>query len=131
MNEQITETIHNSTIQELARILAIAGFRVRVEQDADHRRVDLVAQKDELILVMEVVDTHYGGALGRTTVEELVVRIQSVSLKQEALFAQFIGEKDEKVIREFRAIAGSRFGNKQGAIKKALLEAIGEWTKKN
>ena len=49
----------------------------------------------------------------------------------ESVFAQFIGEKDEKIIKDFRGKAGSRFGNKQGAIKKALLEAIVEWTKKN
>ena len=49
----------------------------------------------------------------------------------ESVFAQFIGEKDERVIRDFRQKAGAKFENKQGAIKKALLEAIGEWTKKN
>ena len=49
----------------------------------------------------------------------------------ESVFAQFIGERDEKIIKEFRAKAGSKFSNKQGAIKKALLEAIAEWTKKN
>jgi len=49
----------------------------------------------------------------------------------ETLFAQFNEEKDEKVVKDFRGKAGAKFGNKQGAIKKALLEAIGNWVKAN
>ena len=49
----------------------------------------------------------------------------------ETVYAGFVDEKHEKLIREFRAKAGTKFQNKQGAIKKALLEAIGNWVKTN
>ena len=49
----------------------------------------------------------------------------------ERLYMGFKGEKDEKLIREFREKAGAKFGHKYGAMKKAMREAIGNWVKEN
>jgi len=49
----------------------------------------------------------------------------------ERLYVGFMDERHERLIREFREKAGKKFQNKQGAIKKALLEAIGNWVKVN
>ena len=40
-------------------------------------------------------------------------------------------DAEDDLINHFRAKAQSKFDNKKGAIKKALLEAIGNWVKAN
>lgn len=47
------------------------------------------------------------------------------------IYANYLNDKAEQIIRDFRSKARIKFDDKQGAIKKALLEAIGEWSRKN
>lgn len=47
------------------------------------------------------------------------------------LNTQFKDGKEEQLLDDFRRKAQDKFNNKQGAIKKALLEALTLWVKAN
>jgi len=69
---------HEIVKDALATGLAAEGFTVMKEALIGKRRVDLVAQKDTQILIIEVVDTHQPKPLLLSTKE---INVLEVSLK--------------------------------------------------
>ena len=74
----LVRTRHDVTVDRLVAMYQGMGYKVRTEVPIGDRRVDVLAQNDEEILLIEVVDTHYpeGFEVNGRDLSQVVVEVK-------------------------------------------------------
>jgi hypothetical protein len=73
------KTLHNTIRDQVTEDYRKKGFTVTTEKTIGNRRVDVFAVKGEEMYIIEVVDTHYSGAINDKLLTQLKVSVPKPS----------------------------------------------------
>ncbi|GAH58634.1 unnamed protein product, partial [marine sediment metagenome] len=74
------------------------GYHVSTEKQIGNRRVDIYAENEEEVLIIEVVDTSYSGSLDRKSINQIKIQINNKPISQHSANSRIgRGEPRERV----------------------------------
>ena len=74
------------------------GYHVSTEKQIGNRRVDIYAENEEEVLIIEVVDTSYSGSLDRKSINQIKIQINNKPISQHSANTRIgRGEPRERV----------------------------------
>ena len=67
---------HNQIKERIAKEYENKGYNVIKEYCIGNRRVDIYAENETEVIIIEIVDTHYSGPLSNKEITELKIRLK-------------------------------------------------------
>jgi hypothetical protein len=113
---QTEKSLHERMKERIADEYRQKGYSVLTEKQIGRRRVDIYAENDKEVLIIEIVDTHYSGVLDGKLLAQLKVK-----LKVERTRKRTTASLDEKFLEWIQQkIKEKRFASVTHAIEYAL-----------
>jgi hypothetical protein len=110
------------------------GYQVSTEKKIGNRRVDIYAENDEEVLIIEVVDTNYSDPLDRKSINQIKFQINNKPISQYSAYTP-IGREEPRERLSFtlpneclewidEKIKSRIYANRSHAIEVLVLEAM-------
>ena len=125
---------HNKLRDRVADDYCQKGYHVSTEKQIGNRRVDIYAENEEEVLIIEVVDTSYSGSLDRKSINQIKIQINNKPISQHSANTR-IGRKEPRIRLSFtippacldwvdEKIKSRKYANRSHAIEVLVFEAI-------
>lgn len=128
------KSAHDKLRDRIADDYRKKGYQVSTEKEIGNRRVDIYAENDEEVLIIEVVDTNYSGPLDRKSINQIIFQINNKPISQHSAHTR-IGKEELRVRLSItlpkecldwvnEKVESRVYGNISHAVEVLVLEAM-------
>jgi len=128
------KSAHDELRDRIAKDYIQKGYHVSTEKEIGNRRVDIYAENDQEVLIIEVVDTNYSDPLDRKAINQIKFQINNKPVSQHSAHTS-IGGKDPRERLSITLpnecvewidgkVKSRTFGNRSHAAEVLVLEAM-------
>jgi len=89
------KSAHDELRDRIAEDYRQKGYQVSIEKQIGNRRVDIYAENEEEVLIIEVVDTNYSGPLDRKSINQIKFQINNQQVSQYSVHTR-IGREEPR-----------------------------------
>jgi len=89
------KSAHDELRDRIAEDYRQKGYQVSIEKQIGNRRVDIYAENEEEVLIIEVVDTNYSGPLDRKYINQIKFQINNQPVSQYSVHTR-IGREEPR-----------------------------------
>ena len=128
------KSAHDELRDRIAKDYLQKGYQVSTEKAIGNRRVDIYAENDQEVLIIEVIDTNYSDPLDRKSINQIKFQINNKPISQHSAHTN-IGGKNPRERLSFTLtqeclewiddkVKSRTYSNRSHAIEVLVLEAI-------
>lgn len=128
------KSTHNKLRDRIAEDYRKKGYQVSTEKQIGNRRVDIYAENEEEVLIIEIADTNYSGPLDRKSINQIKFQINNKPISQYSTHTR-IGKEEPRKRLSFtlpqdclewvdKKIESRTYANRSHAIEVIVLEAL-------
>ncbi len=128
------KSAHNELRDRIAKDYLQKGYQVSTEKAIGNRRVDIYAENDQEVLIIEVIDTNYTDPLDKKSINQIKFQINNKPISQRSAHTN-LGGKDPRERLSItlptecvewidKKVKSRVYSNYSHAIEVLILEAI-------
>ena len=128
------KSAHDELRDRIAKDYLQKGYQVSTEKAIGNHRVDIYAENDQEVLIIEVIDTNYTDPLDRKSINQIKFQINNKPISQRSAHTK-LGGKDPRVRLSItlptecvewidKKVKSRIYSNYSHAIEVLILEAM-------